>query len=183
MLVVAGFGWPLCAVACSTAETPLFSDGACVAGGCSSTSAASSTSSSGVACTPDPSCAVSWATDIFTPILDGPAGCTAMTCHGGGAGGITLTSGEASGAYTVLSAYTLLPAPGPAKPYIVPCSPTASGFPCNMLVGAGGGAGGGTNSYGTCGTTMPLVLGGQTALTEAQISTIADWITCGAPNN
>jgi hypothetical protein len=172
--LAAGLGF-----ACSTAETPLFSDGACVAGGCASTSAASSTSSSGVACTVDTTCAVSWATDIFTPILDGPAGCTAMTCHGGGAGGITLTTGEPTGAYMVLTGYTLLPAPGPAKPYIVPCSPSASGFPCNMLLGAGGG----TNSYGTCGTNMPLVLGGEMALTEAQVSTIADWITCGAPDN
>ena len=45
------------------------------------------------------------------------------------------------------------------------------------------GAGGGTNPYGTCGAPMPLVLEGETPLTMAQVTTIADWITCGAPEN
>lgn len=169
--------------ACSTVNPVAFSDGACVAGGCATLSSSSSSSSTGTPCTVSTSCTVSWATDIFTPILDGTAGCTSSECHGGGKGGITLTSGDPTGAYAALVAYSLLPTPGPVKPYIVPCDPAASGFPCNMALAVGGGGTGGANPYGTCGAGMPLVLDGETPLTDAQITTIADWITCGAPDN
>ena len=168
---------------CSTQEPPAFSDGACVAGGCAGTGATTSSSSGGVACVVNPSCTVSWATDVFAGIVDGPAGCTSMTCHGGGMGGITLASGDAHDSYVALTAYSLTATPGPVKRYIVPCDPTDSGFPCNMAVGAGGDADAGANAYGTCGAPMPIILAGETPLTADQVTKIADWITCGAPEN
>jgi len=39
------------------------------------------------------------------------------------------------------------------KPYIVPCDPQGSGFTCNMSVDSDGG---GTNTFGSCGSLMPL---------------------------
>jgi hypothetical protein len=118
---------------------------------------------------------VHWATDIFAGILDTPSGCTSMgACHGSGLGGITLTPGDHHGAYLALTTYTLLKTPGPVKPYIVPCNSAASGFPCNMAIDMG------TNTFGTCGTLMPLT---GTKLTSAQITQIAEWISCGAPEN
>jgi hypothetical protein len=168
-------GW---AAACSTQESPSESHGDCVAGGCQQGSGSSSASSTSGACTPDPGCAVKWGTDIFTGILDGPAGCTTMACHGTGKGGITLASGQSAAAYTALTGYTLLASPGPAKPYIVPCDPAGSGFPCNMAVAADAGA----NPSGTCGTLMPFGAG-TTPLTLDQVTKIGDWIKCGAPEN
>jgi hypothetical protein len=158
----------------------MFSDGECVAGGCvqgTTSSSGASSSSSGAPCVPDAGCAVSWATDIFTGIMDTPSGCTsAGTCHGAmpNTTGLTLAPGDHHGAYVALTTYTLASTPGPALPYIVPCDPMASGFPCNMAVATGS-----TNTFGTCGTPMPL--GG--TLTTAQVTQIADWITCGAPEN
>jgi hypothetical protein len=179
-ILVAGAGaW---AVACSTVESMNFSDGDCVAGGCVSTGAGqttTSTTSTGTPtmCTVDPGCKVSWGTDIFVKIIDGPAGCTATgLCHGAGKGGITLVSGSSHSAYVALTGYTLLAMPGPAKPYIVPCDPMASGFTCNMKVDT---SEGGTNTFGSCGSVMPLVGG----ISAADLQTIADWITCGAPEN
>ncbi len=160
----------------------MFSDGACVAGGCaqSTTAASSSTaaSSAGGTCAVDAGCAVSWSTDIFTAILDGPAGCTSMLCHGSGKGGITMPSGMPQSAYTALTGYTLLATPGPAKAYIVPCNPDESGFPCNVEVDPEAGA----NPFGTCGAGMPFG-GVGTLLTVDQVNQIGAWIQCGAPDN
>lgn len=174
--VVAGLAVAVWAAACATAENPNLSAGDCVAGGCQQ-AGASSSSSSGVACTPNPSCSVSFASDIFADILDGPPGCTTAACHGGGMGGITLTSGQPAAAYTTLMGYTLLSTPGPAKKYVVPCDPGASGFPCNMSLGDGG-----PNPDGTCGFLMPFGAS-TTALTADQLTKIGEWITCGAPDN
>jgi hypothetical protein len=178
-IVVAGAAsW---AAACSTVESMNFSNGDCVAGGCASTGAGQTTTSTTTQttmCTVDPGCKVSWGTDIFTNIIDGPPGCTATgLCHGDGKGGITLESGKGHDAYLALKGYTLAANPGPVKPYIVPCDPQASGFTCNMSVDD---SEGGTNTFGTCGSTMPL---GKVKITPQDLQTIADWITCGAPEN
>lgn len=168
--------------ACSTVETQNFSDGDCVAGGCqqasgSSSSGASSSSSSSGQCTVDQSCAVKWSTDIFANILDTQAaGCTAASlCHGDGKGNLTLTPGDAHGAYVALAAWTMAKDPQMGKAYIAPCDPTGSGMLCNMKAESGS-----TNAYGECGSLMPLV---GTSLTMDQLNTIADWIACGAPEN
>jgi hypothetical protein len=166
------------AAACATAESPAFSNGECVAGGCQSSGAATSSSSTSGACMVNAACAVSWGTDIFSGIIDGPPGCTSAACHGSGKGGITLTPGQPSAAYTALTGYTLVATPGPAKKYIVPCDPGGSGFPCNLSLGADGGA----NPAGTCGFLMPFGAG-VTPPTMDQLQKISDWITCGAPDN
>jgi hypothetical protein len=164
--------------ACATAETPAESHGDCVAAGCLMGTSSSSGVTTSVACTPSTSCAVSWTNDIFAAIVDGTAGCTSMVCHGGGAGGISLTSGAAADAYQTLIGFTLAASPGPAKKYIVPCSPADSGFACNMAVAADAGA----NPNGKCGVLMPFGAG-TSPLTLDQVAKIGAWITCGAPNN
>jgi hypothetical protein len=174
VLLLVGVGaW---VASCATTEPPAFSDGDCVAGGCAQTSGSSSGTTTSVACTVNTACAVSWQTDIFTAILDGPAGCTGTgLCHGVGGGGITLVSGQAGPAYTALIDYTI--ANGPK--YIIPCDPQHSGFTCNMALAAGQG----TDPYlPACGIAMPFGTTGMD-LTLAQLTTIADWIQCGAPNN
>lgn len=162
------------AASCATTEPPMFSDGDCVAGGCVQ-SGGSSSGTTTVACTVDTSCAVHWATDIFAGILDGPAGCTGTgLCHGVGGGGLTLVSGQPDAAYTALLDYTITSGPK----YIVPCSPQTSGFTCNMAVASGV-----TDPYTpACGIAMPFGTTGM-PLTQAQLTSIANWITCGAPNN
>jgi hypothetical protein len=178
-IVAAGTaGW---AAACSTVESMNFSNGECVAGGCASTGAGQTTTTTTgtpTMCTVDPGCKVSWGTDIFTNIIDGPAGCTATgLCHGDGHGGITLTSGKGHDAYVALTGYTLASNPGPVKKYIVPCDAQDSGFTCNMSVDD---SEGGTNTFGMCGSTMPL---GKVKISAQDLQNIADWITCGAPEN
>jgi hypothetical protein len=167
-------GTALWSTSCATTEPPAFSDGTCVAGGC--VQSGSSSGGTTVACTVNTACAVSWSTDIFAAILDGPAGCTGTgLCHGVGEGNITLVSGQAGPAYSALINYTIINGPK----YIVPCAPQASGFTCNMALAADAG----TDPYTpACGVAMPFGTTGMD-LTLAQLTTIADWIQCGAPNN
>jgi hypothetical protein len=186
-------GTVLTAFSCATQESHDFSNGACVAGGCEETVAASagsstsSSSSSGTMCM-DAGCP-SWATDIYTAILDnGLTRCTDAQCHGPeagvGAGGITLLPGDPTDAWTVITSPTQKTPPIPnaagAKVLVVPCNPEASGLLCNMAVPMGT-----TNMYGMCGNEMPLDLltPAPVDLTSSQIATIAAWIQCGAPNN
>jgi hypothetical protein len=174
--------------ACSTTETINFSDGHendCVAGGCaqgtsssSSTSSASSASSSGM-CVVNQSCAVKWGADVFTGIFEtDSAGCTKTgLCHGDGKGNLTLETGKPHEAYVALAAWDIVKAPQIGKKLIVPCDTAGSGMLCNLKVDDGDG--GTTNSYGECGVAMPA-LG---SLTPDQLTKIADWIACGAPEN
>ncbi len=118
---------------------------------------------------------MSWKNDIFAGILAGPAGCTSTSCHGGGAGGLQLSASDSHAAYTTLLAYDL-PAT-PSKPYVAPCNPAGSGFPCNMAPSGDAGA----NPYGACGIVMPV--GAFAGLSTNQIDQIAEWIACGAPEN
>src|SRR5262245_56393669 len=108
--------------ACSTFEPVDFADGGdCVAGGCENNGAVSS-SGAGVPCTVDPACAVSFKTDIFAGIFDGPAGCTETSvCHGAQSspGGVSMEAGKAAAALTSLKAAKIPSNPGPAGPYIV----------------------------------------------------------------
>ncbi|MFT3773212.1 MAG: hypothetical protein QM820_48150 [Minicystis sp.] len=174
------------AAACSTIETVAFSDGDCVAGGCeqgtpTSSSSTAASSSTGGMCTVNQNCSVKWATEIFAGMLDTPSAACTQTgvCHGSGKGGITLEAAKPHDAYLALTGYTLLDQPGPAKKYIVPCDQAGSGMLCNMKVDdADGGAA--TNPFGACGSTMPLL---GTNLTMDQLTKIADWIACGAPEN
>jgi hypothetical protein len=164
------------AVACATQEPPAFSDGTCVAGGCVQSGTSAGASSSSGTCAVETGCAVTWGADIFAGIIDGTAGCTATgLCHGSAMGGLSLTSGDAHDAYVALTGYALS---NPAQKYIIPCDPQGSGFTCNMALAADAGA----NPYGSCSIAMPF---GTTAepLSAAELTSIANWIQCGAPEN
>lgn len=166
--------------ACSTEEEIIFGDPSCPANRCQS--GGSGGESGGTDCTtPDENCAVHFAADIFEPILDanGTAKCANMQCHGNPMdiqGDLLLVPGDAFLSRDALLAYQFDKPPGP---YITCKNPAESKFLCNMFLGVGT-----TNKYGKCLTTMPLIdeLGAE-PLTESQLELIAQWITCGAPNN
>lgn len=131
--------------------------------------------------TPDGGPCPTWIADVW-PLLDAPTGanCTGTgtglsSCHGDGKGGVLLQAGKPTEALVELMGTTLAP-PAPAKKYIVPGDPAASGFVCNLSVTADGGAA--VNPYGECGSLMPLTA--PMNLTVDQLNTIADWIACGA---
>ncbi len=134
---------------------------------------------SGGTCTADPMCKVKFESDIYKPIIDGAAGCTAATlCHGGETpqGDMVLKPGDAHGAYLEFINYQLKKTPGPAGAYIVPCDKKSSSLLCNTALSDG------ENPYGACGTLMPFG-SAATKLTKTQLETIAEWIACGAPEN
>lgn len=107
-----------------------------------------------------PPASPSFATHV-NPIFDAK-GCTAGSCHGGGAGGLTLT-GSASTNYSNLVS-------------------VQSSDPLFLLVEPGDA----DNSYlvrkveGSAGARMPL---GGSPLSSNQIQTIRNWIDSGALNN
>ena len=141
--------------------------------------AGGATSTSGGACMVDPTCKVSFKTDIFAAILDGPAGCTgAKLCHGGDTpqGDMVLKTGESHAAFDELVNYQLKSKPGPGGAYISQCDKMGSRLLCNMAISDG------DNPYGVCGTVMPFG-GAATKLTRKQLDTLAEWIACGAPEN
>lgn len=164
--------------ACATEETVLFGDPARVVGpGGSNTSTGTSTGTD-VSCEPDPDCDVSFETDIFTPILETTAACAAASCHEDSIADFQYTAGDAASAYAVLVGYNL----EDEGPYVVPCDPDSSTLLCNLRLEDGV-----ENPFGSCGSVMPRAVDTDTVpdvpLTLEQLGTIADWITCGAPEN
>ena len=134
---------------------------------------------SGGACVVDPMCKVSFKTDIFAAIIDGPAGCTgAKLCHGGDTpqGDMVLKPGDSHATYVEFINYTLKSKPGPGGAYIAPCDKVGSHILCNTAISDA------DNPYGVCGTVMPFG-GAATKLTKKQLDTLAEWIVCGAPEN
>lgn len=134
---------------------------------------------SGGACVADPMCKVSFLNDIYKPIIDGSAGCTAAAlCHGGDTpqGDMILKPGDSHGAFSEFINYQLKKSPGPAGPYVVPCDKKGSRLLCNTATESG------DNPYGHCGAAMP-VGSAATKLTTQQLDTLAEWIACGAPEN
>lgn len=92
-------------------------------------------------------------------------GCTAGNCHGNGAGGLVLT-GSASANYG-----NLVNVPSDDAPNLMLVKPedAQNSYLVMKLEGRQ-----------VAGSRMPL---GRPALTNAQITTIRNWITAGAPNN
>jgi len=158
---------------CASEEIPTYGDPARVAGGAGGAagggSSAGGNTGTGGACEVDDACAVSFKDDLF-PVLDGTAKCADAGCHVTGIGDLTLEAGNAANYYTQLTKYKL-----GADPYIVPCHPEQSKFPCNLKVADG------MNPQDACGNTMPVATAN--APTLAQLKQIEDWITCGAPDN
>lgn len=133
----------------------------------------------GGACTVNAMCKVSFKKDIFAAIVDGPAGCTGTAlCHGGDTpmGDMILKPADAHAAYVEFVNYTLKDKPGPGGAYLTPCDPAHSQIMCNTSISDA------DNPYGSCGTVMPFG-SAATKLTKKQLDTLAEWITCGAPEN
>jgi len=171
---------------CATEEIPQYGDPANLVGsagataGASGSSSGASGSSSGM-CYPDAGCAVSFANDIF-PILETKGKCSEAECHAPAAmRAPAITAGDAAASYAVLIAHPFNE--DPMVKYIAPCDTAASKILCNMKLGAMTGL----NAYGDCSPRMPKVTAMDTVaddyLTQAEVNKIAEWITCGAPNN
>ena len=164
------FGWvaALAVVAgCATEENVNFGDPARVVGGFFQSTA------TGPPCTPDFGCSVSWATDIYAPLLAGKAKCGDALCHEQETGGFTFSPTDAAAAYASLTDFTL----AGEGAYIVPCDPDASTMLCNLSVDVG------SNPFGGCGSPMPKMLASAAALSPNELDLIATWIQCGAPDN
>jgi hypothetical protein len=177
---------------CATEEIPPYGDPAKVIGGVGATGSGSASSSSGSSgssgssssgmCMPDAGCAVSFANDVF-PILENTAKCSAAVCHGPGAAQApVMTPGDAKATVQVLLGH---PFNEGSDPYIVPCNPAASKMICNMKLDTGND----TNPFGPdCLPRMPKVKIADDGVADApltvmELNKIAEWISCGAPDN
>jgi hypothetical protein len=131
---------------------------------------------------PDAGCAKSWANDVF-PILETKAKCSNAECHAPAqAQPPVITPGDAKASLAVLLAHPFNEEP--SEPYIVPCNPAASKMICNMRLDTGNN----TNPFGPdCLPRMPKVSSldavDDLPITVDELNTIAEWITCGAPDN
>lgn len=121
-------------------------------------------------------CAKSWSKDIYAPLVQGAWKCTDAICHQEKAAGQAayqpaISATDPSRAWSQLVQYQIT-----SKRYVDPCTkdPSVSSITCNLVSPA-------------CGLAqMPytgLSLAGVTLATQDQLTTIATWLTCGAPNN
>lgn len=176
---------PALVVACATEEIPTYGDPANLVAGSGSPSdtvtssqttaetSAAQTTSTGGACDVESDCAVSFADNVI-PILTAE-GCAKAGCHApDGATPPKLDLASPTAARTAILEYEMKS----GAPYVVPCDTEGSAMLCNLALPDGeehpyrpGGA--------ACGTPMPI---GDT-LTSEDLSTIAAWIACGAPDN
>ena len=132
-------------------------------------------------CTVNMDCAVKFSTDVF-PIFEATAKCSDAACHAPAAAQPpAMTAGDAATTYQVLIAHKFLEEQDDA--YIVPCDPMASKMMCNLKLDPVWG----TNMFGSCAPRMPKVSQMDAVddkpLSLDELTKIADWITCGAPNN
>jgi hypothetical protein len=131
---------------------------------------------------PDAGCAVSFKNDVF-PLLETKAKCSDANCHAPGANHPpVMTAGDASATLAVLLMHPFQEDPG--APYIVPCNVTASKMICNMRLDTGND----TNPFvpKDCLPRMPKALADNVddaALSVDELNKIAEWISCGAPDN
>lgn len=159
---------------CASEEIRKYGDPAEVAGGVGGSSSTGTTTTSaggggGAMC--EPTCDVSFQTDIF-PVLDTAAKCAdTAACHSTGKGNLTLIPGDSASYYTALTTYML---EDPAGAYIVPCDPDQSKIICNLQLND-------NSNTMPCGTGMPL--NPADGPTPAQLQDIKDWIACGAKDN
>ncbi|MBK9265199.1 MAG: hypothetical protein IPM54_36135 [Polyangiaceae bacterium] len=130
---------------------------------------------------PDAGCAVSFANNVF-PILETKAKCSDAACHAPAAAQPpAMTPSDAAATLQVLLAHKFLEEEADA--YIVPCDPMASKMMCNLKLDPAEGM----NMYGKCAPTMPKVSAldavDDAPLSLMELNTIAEWISCGAPDN
>lgn len=176
-------------VGCATEEIPQYGDPAKVIGGVgatgsgagSSSSGSGSSSSSGM-CMPDAGCMVSFKNDVF-PILEMKAKCSDAACHAPGANHVpVMTPGDSAATLQSLLMHPFQEDPN--SPYISPCNVTASKIICNMKLDTGNN----TNPYvpQDCLPRMPKVQSDavdDAPLSVTDLNKIAEWISCGAPDN
>ncbi len=129
----------------------------------------------------DAGCAVSFKNNVF-PILESKGQCSNADCHAPGAAQVpVMTAGDANATLQSLLSHNFLD--DPMMPYIVICDPMKSKMMCNMKLDPADG----TNPFGKCAPTMPkastLDAVPDAPLSLMEINTIAEWISCGAPNN
>ncbi len=143
----------------------------------------SSSSTGGGQCVVDANCTVSFAADVYTKILLGGGHNCAETssCHGSSEapGGeiLVIDPQKVAVAYDAVTKGTLIA----GAPLVTACDPSKSGLLCNLVVDPASG----TNPYPKCGNIpMPFASPPSgTKLTVDEVNTIAQWISCGAPNN
>ena len=171
MLVLAA--WALLG-GCETEEETHFGDPARVSGGFASTS------SGAPACTVNTDCDVSFQDDVFAEILVPAGGCGATGCHETSIGGFVFDETNAQAAYQSLTGFQHPIFGG----YVVPCAPELSGLLCNLAIEAGAST---PHPAGSCGSKMPKFKDPDSPvdspLSQQQLNTISEWISCGAPFN
>jgi hypothetical protein len=170
---------------CATEEEIEFGDPAFVAGG------HAPDPTEPPPCIPSGACAKSWRTHVYPGIFDAPldgeapsGACAAPGCHDQGSGGFFFPTSNAAEAYIRLTGFELYG----ARKYIVPCHPQLSHALCNLRFQPDV-----DNPYvgedlpltGGCGSPMPKPdeLVPSSPLNQEQLDTLAEWITCGAPDN
>jgi hypothetical protein len=130
---------------------------------------------SGGDCEPNLDCDVSFRDDVL-PVLVEKARCSAAGCHLTAIGGFAFPE-TASDARSALISYVFQG----ADPYVSPCQPASSKLLCNLAVEDGV-----AQAFGACGSLMPKLLEDavdDVPLDAAELDALAEWITCGAPDN
>lgn len=132
---------------------------------------------------PDAGCTASFKNDVF-PILETKAKCSDSTCHAPGANHVpVMTPGDSAATLQALLMHPFQE--DPESPYIVPCNVSASKMICNMKLETGND----TNPFvpKDCLPRMPKVsaldMVDDAPLSVMELNKIAEWITCGAPDN
>jgi len=168
-LCFAGIG--LVAASCATEDEVRYGDPDRAAAGSSAAS-----TGSGVECTPDPDCEVSFTTDVF-PVLENKAKCGSSGCHLMATNGFQFPNAPVDARLALLD-YTYQG----ASPYVVPCDAASSKLSCNLRI-----EGNAEGPFGACGSQMPKALASDTIadapLTVEELALVTDWIDCGAPAN
>ncbi|HTJ83289.1 MAG TPA: hypothetical protein VL400_16335 [Polyangiaceae bacterium] len=156
---------------CATEDEIRFGDPDRAAAG-----ATAASSGTGLECTPDPDCDVSFANDVY-PVLANKAKCGSSGCHLMATNGFQFPNAPVD-AREALLAYTYQG----SSPYVVPCDAAGSKLSCNLRLEDDA-----EGPFGTCGSQMPKALASDgvndAPLTPEELALVTDWITCGAPAN
>jgi hypothetical protein len=160
---------------CATEEEILYGEPERVVG--SSSVSATSSSTGGPICVPDPDCEVSFTDDLMPLFGDGVGACGASGCHASDIAGFAFPA-DAAGAHAALTEYVFQG----SAPYVVPCEPSESKLLCNLRV-----AGTAAPPFGSCGSPMPKASVNDSVsdrpLTADELTLVEAWIACGAPEN
>lgn len=119
-----------------------------------------------------PDCGVSFKTDIYPFLSTGSGACGTVSCHTSSTNVAPYPlDGDPASVWNTLVNYSFRSRANTALQYVNICStdPAQSGITCNLE----------PKADLTCGSLMP-----QTgAMPSGNLALIAEWLTCGAPNN